>query len=47
MADGGGQGTNTKSELMGAWATLHIAKYLDIENLRFMFMVILWLLSTG
>jgi ribonuclease HI len=29
-----GAGTNTKAELMGAWATLHIAKYLSIQKLQ-------------
>jgi ribonuclease HI len=29
-----GEGTNTKAELMGAWETLHIEKYLSIQKLQ-------------
>jgi hypothetical protein len=45
-----GQGTNTKAELMGAWATLHIAKYLDIEKLQVYgdsLVIINWLSNKG
>jgi len=45
-----GHGTNTKVELMGAWATLHIEKYLDIEKLEVYgdsFLIINWLSKKG
>jgi ribonuclease HI len=29
-----GKGTNTKAELMGAWASLFIAKHLDILDIQ-------------
>jgi ribonuclease HI len=29
-----GGGTNTKVELLGAWATLTLAKYLNIQNIQ-------------
>jgi len=29
-----GGGTNTKSELLGAWATLTLEKYLNIQNMQ-------------
>jgi ribonuclease HI len=45
-----GQGTNTKAELMGAWATLQLAKYLDIEKLQVFgdsLVIINWLSKKG
>jgi ribonuclease HI len=29
-----GPGTNTRAELLGAWATLHLARRLNIENIH-------------
>jgi hypothetical protein len=30
----GGEGTNTKAELLGTWASLFIAKHLDIQDIQ-------------
>jgi hypothetical protein len=46
----GGAGTNTKSELLGAWASLFIAKQLDIQYIRLISdskIVIDWLNKKG
>jgi ribonuclease HI len=45
-----GGGTNTKAELLGAWATLTLAKYLNIQNLQLMGdskVIIEWLKHNG
>jgi ribonuclease HI len=45
-----GAGTNTKAELMGAWATLHIEKYLSIQKLQVLgdsSVIINWLNKKG
>jgi ribonuclease HI len=45
-----GAGTNTKVELMGAWETLHIEKYLSIQKLQVLgdsSVIINWLNKKG
>jgi ribonuclease HI len=45
-----GAGTNTKDELIGAWATLHIEKYLSIQKLQvlgYSSVIINWLNKKG
>jgi ribonuclease HI len=45
-----GWGSNTKAELMGAWATIHLAKYFELEKLHVFgdsLVIINWLSEKG